>query len=286
MRMPVTFTQYFKNMTTSGNIIFNQVKFLHPSIPCLPSLKNFNLQVKQGQVVALVGPIGAGQSVPIQLILRFYVPAAGCVLLDEHDVAAMNLVSLRRQMGLADGDPIFFRRSIADNIAYGITTREVKMDEILGAAKQANVHNYVTTLSEGYATILNMQDLNMTYGQKFRLSLARALLRDPPILLLENLQYAEDEDTEIVVEEAVRQACLGRTCFVVSNYLKSAIRNADLICVLRKGIIVEEGSHNDLMEARGVYYRMYCKQEHLRRRTDSQLLISTILSQDNTDEPE
>ncbi|KAJ9586193.1 hypothetical protein L9F63_020167 [Diploptera punctata] len=267
---------------TSGNIAFHQVKFVHPSIPFLPSLKNFSLQVKQSQIVALVGSIGAGQSVPIQLLLRFYTPTAGCVLLDDHDVGAVNLVSLRIQMGLVDGDPIFFHRSIADNIAYGITFREVKMNEILGAAKQANVHNYITTLPEGYATLVIPEDLKMTYGQKFRLSLARALLRDPPILLIENLQSAEDNDTEIIVEEAMREACMGRTCIIVSNYLKSAIRNADVICVLRKGTVVEEGSHKDLMEARGLYYRMYCKQEHLQRKTDSQIYMNTILAQDNS----
>ncbi|XP_069683613.1 ATP-dependent translocase ABCB1-like [Periplaneta americana] len=265
-----------------GNITFHQVDFRHASTPCLPVLRAFNLHVREGQVVALVGPIGSGFSVPIQLLMRFYSPSSGTVMLDDIDIASVNLATLRSRIGLADGDPLFFRRSIAENIAYGINFRDVKRDEVTCAAKEANLHNYVTTLPEGYDTIINMKEMKMTFAQKLRLSLARALLRDPPILLIENLQLAEDEDAEILVEEAVKQSCMGRTCIITSQFLKSAVHSADTICVMRKGTVVEEGSHKELMEARGLYYRMCCVQERLPRMTESHLLLRTLLNSDES----
>ncbi|XP_076435076.1 ATP-dependent translocase ABCB1-like isoform X2 [Babylonia areolata] len=238
-----------------SEVVFKDVEFHYPSRPDAKILQKLNITVQQGQTVALVGSSGCGKSTTVQLIERFYDAEEGSVTLGGCSVKELNLQHLRAQIGIVSQEPVLFDRSLAENIAYGDNERVVSMDEIIAAARAANIHEFIAALPNGYDTPAGDKGAQLSGGQKQRVAIARALVRNPRVLLLDEATSALDTESERIVQEALDKAREGRTCIVIAHRL-STITNADKICVIRHGVVTEEGTHNELMNLQGFYYKL------------------------------
>ncbi|XP_018618531.1 ATP-dependent translocase ABCB1 isoform X1 [Scleropages formosus] len=242
-----------------GNVRFRNVLFHYPSRPEVPILQGLNLQVKKGQTLALVGGSGCGKSTTIQLLERLYDPLEGCVALDERDAKELNIHWLRAQMGIVSQEPVLFDCSLAENIAYGDNSRDVSSEEIVAAAKAANIHSFIDGLPDKYNTQAGDKGTQLSGGQKQRVAIARAILRNPKLLLLDEATSALDTESEKIVQDALDKAREGRTCIVVAHRL-STIQNADRIAVFKDGVVAELGTHQQLLAKQGVYYSLVTTQ--------------------------
>ena len=216
-----------------------------------PVLQNFNLHTKPGQLIAIVGPTGAGKTTLINLLMRFYDPNSGEIRVDDRPVLQLTRDSLRRAYSMVLQDTWLFYGSIYDNIAYG--RPEATREEVIAAAKAAKIHGFIEGLPKGYDTLLTDDAANISKGQKQLLTIARAMLMESPMLILDEATSNVDTRTEILVQQAMRKLMENKTCFVVAHRL-STVRNADCILVVRDGNVVESGTHEELM-ARGGFYR-------------------------------
>ncbi|XP_012936337.1 ATP-dependent translocase ABCB1 isoform X2 [Aplysia californica] len=239
----------------NAEVTFQSVRFRYPTRPTVEVLQGLSFSVSPGETLALVGSSGCGKSTSIQLIERFYDSEDGAVCLDKNDVKTLNIQWLRAQMGLVSQEPVLFDCSVAENIAYGDNSRVVSMDEIISAARAANIHNFISNLPDGYNTNVGSKGTQLSGGQKQRVAIARALLRNPKILLLDEATSALDTESEKIVQEALDQARQGRTCVVIAHRL-STIQNADKICVVSHGKVTETGTHPELMAKQGFYYKL------------------------------
>ncbi|GLH14652.1 Multidrug resistance protein homolog 49 [Gryllus bimaculatus] len=242
----------------AAGISYDKVHFFYPTRPGVPVLRGLNLEMKPGTTVALVGPSGCGKSTVIQLLQRLYDPVSGTVSLDERDTNSLPLDGLRAQLGIVSQEPVLFDRTIAENIAYGDNSRVVPMEEIIAAAKKSNIHSFVSALPLGYDTRLGGKGTQLSGGQKQRIAIARALVRNPRVLLLDEATSALDNQSEKVVQEALDQAREGRTCITIAHRL-ATVQQADVICVLERGVVAEMGNHQQLLSRRGLYYQMHQK---------------------------
>ncbi|CAF3622834.1 unnamed protein product, partial [Rotaria sordida] len=243
-----------------GNIQFDGVKFVYPTRPKLRILKDFNLLINASQTTALCGPSGSGKSTCVALLLRFYDPYDGIVLLDGHDIRELSLPWLRSQLGFVQQEPVLFNLSVRDNIAYGDNGRKVSQEEIEQAARKANIHDSIILFPQGYDTMCGAKGAQISGGQKQRIAIARALIRNPKILLLDEATSALDIHSERIVQEALDVARSGRTCLTIAHRL-ATIRNSDRIVVVDRGRIKESGTHDELMEHRGIYHKLNMAQE-------------------------
>ncbi|XP_008804465.2 ABC transporter B family member 19-like [Phoenix dactylifera] len=243
-----------------GEIELRHVDFAYPSRPDVPIFEDFNLRIHAGLSQALVGASGCGKSTVIALIERFYDPTAGKVMIDGEDIRGLNLKSLRLKIGLVQQEPVLFAASIFENIAYG--KDGATEDEVLEAARAANVHGFVSALPKGYKTPVGERGVQLSGGQKQRIAIARAVLKDPAVLLLDEATSALDAESECVLQEALEQLMRGRTTVLVAHRL-STIRGVDSIAVVQDGHIVEQGSHAELVaRADGAYVRLLQLQHH------------------------
>lgn len=217
-------------------------------------LKNVSLDVKQGQTFALVGPSGGGKTTICHLIPNFYKIEEGDILIDGTSINAMTAASLRRNIGIVQQDIYLFNATIKENILYG--RLDATDEEVIEAAKRANIHDYIMTLENGYDTEIGERGVRLSGGQKQRLSIARVFLKNPPILILDEATSALDNTTEILIQSALDELCKGRTTLVVAHRL-STIKNADRIAVISGGRVVEEGSHTELIDKGGEYAKLY-----------------------------
>ena len=237
-----------------GDVSFDRVQFAYPSRAEVQVLKGLSFSVAAGKIVALVGPSGAGKSTIASLLLRFYDPQQGSLIFDGKRATDYGLHELRSQMALVPQEVLLFGGSIAENIAYG--KPGATQAEIESAAKRANAHEFISSFPEGYATLVGERGIKVSGGQRQRIAIARALLKDPSILILDEATSALDAESERLVQQALEELMKGRTCFVIAHRL-STIRNADTIVLLRDGVVRETGSHEELMLIPdGAYRRM------------------------------
>ncbi|XP_068114232.1 ATP-dependent translocase ABCB1-like [Hyperolius riggenbachi] len=238
-----------------GNLEFQDIKFVYPTRPNVQVLQGLNVRVSKGQTLALVGSSGCGKSTSIQLLERFYDPVDGRVLADGTDTQSLNLKWLRSQMGIVSQEPMLFDCSIAENIQYGDLSRQATPEEIVEAAKAANIHTFIENLPDKYDTRVGDKGAQLSGGQKQRIAIARALIRKPKVLLLDEATSALDTESEKVVQKALDDARQGRTCVVIAHRL-TTVQNADIIAVIRNGRVIEQGTHPQLLAKQGAYYAL------------------------------
>ena len=235
-----------------GELEFKDVCFAYKDR--VDTLKNVSFKVPAGARVAVVGPTGAGKTTLVNLLVRYYDPGSGSITIDGHDIKDITLDCLRRQLSLVPQHPQLFSGSIADNIRYG--RLEATMDDIVQAAKGANCHEFIESLPDGYETELGEGGAQLSGGERQRICVARAFIRDAPILILDEPTSSIDSKTESVILDALDNVMVGRTSFMIAHRL-STIRTADLIVVLNHGELVELGGHEELLARRGLYYQLY-----------------------------
>ncbi len=238
-----------------GQIIFDAVSFEYDST--IPILHNISLTVKPGQVVALVGPSGAGKTTLVNLIPRFYDVTAGQIIIDGYDIRQVNSLSLREQIGIVPQEAMLFSETVRENIRYG--KLNATDAEVEAAAQAANAHNFITEAAQGYNTIVGERGIKLSGGQRQRVAIARAILKDPRILILDEATSSLDSESEQLVQDALDRLMRSRTTFVIAHRL-STIINADWILVLDKGQIVEQGSHTALLAQEGLYHKLHSMQ--------------------------
>lgn len=240
--------------TFKEKILFQNVYFHYDDADDL-ILNNINFEIYKGQIIALVGSSGAGKSTLVDLIPRFYDPTDGKILLDGIDSKTIKIEDLRKMMGIVTQEIVLFNESVINNIAYGFA--DYPEEKIIAAAKAANAHDFILELPNGYETIIGERGTKLSGGQRQRISIARALLKNPPIMIFDEATSALDNESELLVQEAIERLMKDRTTFVIAHRL-STIRNADRILVMEQGRIIQDGDHQTLIEERkGLYKKLY-----------------------------
>jgi len=235
-----------------GHVTFEHVSFGYNRTS--PVLKDVNIDAKPGQIIALLGPPGSGKTTVVNLLPRFYDVTDGCIKIDGKDIRSLSIASLRRCMTIVQQDIFLFTGTIRDNISYGVPG--ATQDQIERAAKTAHVHDFVVGMPQGYDTFVGERGLTLSGGQKQRVAMARTLLLDPAILILDDSTSSVDTETEYQIQLALQEVMKGRTTFVIAQRLRT-VKMADEIIVLNRGIVVERGRHEDLLKQNGFYRRIY-----------------------------
>ena len=239
----------------TGQVSFNHVDFQY--VEDKPLIRDFNLEVKPGEMVAIVGPTGAGKTTLINLLMRFYDVTKGAITVDGHDIRDLSRQDYRKQFGMVLQDAWLYEGTIKENLRFG--NLDATDEEIVAAAKAANVDHFIRTLPGGYNMEMNQESSNISLGQKQLLTIARALLAEPKILILDEATSSVDTRLELLIQKAMKNLMKGRTSFVIAHRL-STIQEADKILVLKEGQIIEQGNHESLLDAKGFYYDLYMSQ--------------------------
>ena len=239
----------------TGQVSFNHVDFQY--VEDKPLIRDFTLEVKPGEMVAIVGPTGAGKTTLINLLMRFYDVTKGAITVDGHDIRDLSRQDYRKQFGMVLQDAWLYEGTIKENLRFG--NLDATDEEIVVAAKAANVDHFIRTLPGGYNMEMNQESSNISLGQKQLLTIARALLADPKILILDEATSSVDTRLELLIQKAMKNLMKGRTSFVIAHRL-STIQEADKILVLKEGQIIEQGNHESLLDAKGFYYDLYMSQ--------------------------
>jgi ATP-binding cassette subfamily B multidrug efflux pump len=239
----------------AGEVVFDRVNFSY--VPGVPVIKDMSLTARPGRTVALVGPTGAGKTTMVNLLTRFYDIQGGAITIDGKDIRQAQKDSLRRKLGIVLQDTFLFSESVMENIRYG--RLDATEDEVVAAARLANADQFIRRLPQGYDTELSERGSNLSQGQRQLLAIARAVLADPGILILDEATSSVDTRTEVRIQEALLRLMEGRTSLVIAHRL-STIRNADNILVINDGRIIERGTHDELLAQRGFYHHLYMSQ--------------------------
>lgn len=243
-----------KQNDVEGKIEFEDVFFGYNETPII---KNLNLEVTPGETIAIVGPTGAGKTTIVNLLMRFYDVNEGIIRLDNHSISEISRSSLRKSYAMVLQDTWLFQGTIYENIAYG--KEDATKEEIIQAAKAAHIHNFIMSLPEEYDTILSEDGINISKGQKQLLTIARAMLLNAKMLILDEATSNVDTKTEVEIQDAMKILMKNKTCFIIAHRL-STIKNADLILVVKDGNIIEKGNHQELLSKKGFYSHMYFSQ--------------------------
>lgn len=250
-----TATKEIDTNKLAGNVEFDNVKFGYNDDKII--INDFSAKIKEGQKIAIVGPTGAGKTTIVKLLMRFYDVNSGAILVDGHNIKDFERGNLRKMFGMVLQDTWLFAGTVKDNIKYG--KEDATEHEVIEAAKAAHVHHFIKTLPNGYNSILNEESSNVSAGQKQLLTIARVILADPKILILDEATSSIDTRTEVQIQQAMDNLMKGRTSFIIAHRL-STIKNADLILVMNHGDIVEQGTHEELLEKQGFYADLYNSQ--------------------------
>jgi ATP-binding cassette, subfamily B, bacterial len=232
-----------------GRVDFEGISFEYDNND-LPVIRDLDLRIAAGETVAIVGPTGSGKTTLVKLLLRFYDVQSGCIRLDGHDIRDLDTADLRRAIGFVSQDVFLFHGTVRENIAYG--SFEASLDQIVEAARVAEAHDFITALPRGYDTIVGERGQKLSGGQRQRLSIARAVLKDPPVLILDEATSSVDNETEAAIQRSMRRIIVGRTTILIAHRL-STVRHADRIFVLEGGKLREAGRHEELIAAGGIY---------------------------------
>jgi ATP-binding cassette subfamily B protein len=247
-----------------GDVSFNSINFTYPenlrrangsaSGISRAIIRDLSLRIPAGDTVAIVGATGSGKSTLVKLLLRFYDVQNGAICLDGQEIRRLNITDLRRAIGLVSQDVFLFHGTVRENIAYG--TFNASLDEIIEAAKVAEAHEFILDLPDGYDTIVGERGQKLSGGQRQRISIARAVLKNPPVLVLDEATSSVDNETEVAIQRSMERIIIGRTTIVIAHRL-STVRNADMIYVMENGKIIEWGGHDDLLDVDGVYASLW-----------------------------
>ena len=243
-----------------GRVIFDNVSFSYEQGK--QALRNLNFTVEPGEMIGLAGHSGAGKSTLINLICRFYEIEEGTIYIDGVDTRTVSLKSMREQIGVVLQDPFLFNGSVADNIAYG--NPDASLEKVIAAAKAANAHEFISNLPDGYDSIVGERAVRLSGGERQRLSIARAILRDPRILILDEATASMDTETEAKIQQALARLVEGRTTFAIAHRL-STLRNADRLFIIEKGTLYEQGTHDELIAQDGIYAKLVRMQTEMSR---------------------
>ena len=240
--------------TVDGAIELENVSFEYQDTDNQSVIHNLSLDIPAGETVGIVGSTGAGKTTLVKLLLRFYDVQQGCIRLDGHDLRDLRLADLRRSIGFVSQDVYLFHGTVRENIAYG--TFDATDEQIIEAAKIAEAHDFIMSLPQGYDTIVGERGQKLSGGQRQRVSIARAVLKDPPVLILDEATSSVDNEIEALIQRSLEKIAVGRTTIVIAHRL-STVRNADRIFVLERGQLVEQGRHDELVASQGIYARLW-----------------------------
>jgi ATP-binding cassette subfamily B protein len=236
-----------------GQVTFEDICFEY-SDESKPVIRGLTINIPAGDTVAIVGATGSGKTTLVKLLLRLYDIQSGAIRLDGRDIRDLRLADLRQAIGFVSQDVFLFHGTVRENIAYG--TFDASLDKIVAAANVAEAHDFITTLPQGYDTVVGERGQKLSGGQRQRLSIARAVLKDPPVLILDEATSSVDNETEAAIQRSMERIIVGRTTIVIAHRL-STVRNADRIYVLEKGVLREQGRHEELVSGDGIYASLW-----------------------------
>jgi ATP-binding cassette subfamily B protein len=240
--------------TVGGEIELENVSFEYQNTDNLAVIRNLSLRIPAGETIGIVGSTGAGKTTLVKLLLRFYDAQQGCIRLDGHDLRELRVKDLRHAIGFVSQDVYLFHGTVRENIAYG--TFDATDEQVVEAAKIAEAHDFIMSLPKGYDTIVGERGQKLSGGQRQRVSIARAVLKNPPVLILDEATSSVDNETEALIQRSLEKIAVGRTTIVIAHRL-STVRNADRIFVFERGQLVEQGRHDELIATDGIYARLW-----------------------------